>query len=393
MKELVRLRVKPSRDGKRFKYFLDYRDENNKRRRISLGHTDKRKAEKQRTQKERELRMGIVMPQSMRLSSFAEDSLARTGNLVRESTRREYESTMWDFIGVVGNMDYQLVSFKHGERYRQACLNKGNSPATVAKKLKHLKRLFQLAVERDQLEVNPLKRVKAPKLPKKTVEVYTADECSRILKVARDGQKDGALNWELLIIVAVTTGMRRGELLNLVWSDVDFEAKTVEVRPKENTPKTWAWLVKDTDCRTLPLTDEVIAMLAEHRAKQPEGFPYVFVPPLRYEYIQQLREQGKWGLIHSRTNVINRFNTKYKRILKKAGVRELKFHDLRNTALSNWFAGGMREYDVMNLAGHSSFATTHKFYLAVADDLVDRAREAAEKTLRQDLARIWHAAS
>ena len=51
----------------------------------------------------------------------------------------------------------------------------------------------------------------------------------------------------------------------------------------------------------------------------------------------------------------------------------------------------MSELDVMTLAGHSSFATTHAFYLAVADDLVDRARVAAEQGVGKDLARIWHA--
>jgi len=51
----------------------------------------------------------------------------------------------------------------------------------------------------------------------------------------------------------------------------------------------------------------------------------------------------------------------------------------------------MKEYEVMKLAGHSSFSTTHKFYLAVADDLVDRARQATAKALRKDLAHIWHA--
>ena len=50
-----------------------------------------------------------------------------------------------------------------------------------------------------------------------------------------------------------------------------------------------------------------------------------------------------------------------------------------------WFANGMSEYDVMTLAGHSSFATTHKFYLAVADDLVDRARIATAQGLCQKM--------
>jgi len=50
-----------------------------------------------------------------------------------------------------------------------------------------------------------------------------------------------------------------------------------------------------------------------------------------------------------------------------------------------WFANGMSEYDVITLAGHSSFATTHKFHLAVADDLVHRARFATVQGLHQKL--------
>jgi hypothetical protein len=58
------------------------------------------------------------------------------------------------------------------------------------------------------------------------------------------------------------------------------------------------------------------------------------------------------------------------------------------TAISMWLANGMSEYDVMVLAGHSNFATTHKFYLAVADDLVRRARVATAQGLRQKLVRF-----
>ena len=53
--------------------------------------------------------------------------------------------------------------------------------------------------------------------------------------------------------------------------------------------------------------------------------------------------------------------------------------------MTNWFRQGLSENDVMTLAGHSSFATTHDFYLAVADDLVDRARQASAQVLSQDL--------
>ena len=89
--------------------------------------------------------------------------------------------------------------------------------------------------------------------------------------------------------------------------------------------------------------------------------------------------------------MISNFSGTFDKILKWAGVRKRTFHCLRNTAITNWFANGMSEHDVMTLAGHSSFATTHRFYLAVADDLVDRARVAAEQGVGKDLAHIWHA--
>jgi hypothetical protein len=68
-----------------------------------------------------------------------------------------------------------------------------------------------------------------------------------------------------------------------------------------------------------------------------------------------------------------------------SGVRKGQFHDFLRTALTKWLAGGMRECDVMILVGHSRFATTHQFYLAVADDLVDLARAVSEKTENTDL--------
>lgn len=112
MQELVSLGTSPSRGGKMFTYLLDYADENGKRRRISLGHADRRKAESQRKQTERELRMGIIAPASMRLRDFSEDSLAKTGDQIRESTACETRNAMQSFIRVVGDIDFQWVSFR-----------------------------------------------------------------------------------------------------------------------------------------------------------------------------------------------------------------------------------------------------------------------------------------
>jgi hypothetical protein len=135
MRELVRLRTGPSRDGKTFKYLLDYRDENGRRRQISLRHADWRKAKRQRDQKERELRMGVTLPQSMKLSSFLENSERRSRGQVRESTLVERNTAMRHLIEAIGDIDYLKVEHHHGERFVQACLDRGNSLSTINKKI------------------------------------------------------------------------------------------------------------------------------------------------------------------------------------------------------------------------------------------------------------------
>ncbi|MHC4682497.1 MAG: tyrosine-type recombinase/integrase, partial [Planctomycetota bacterium] len=130
---------------------------------------------------------------------------------------------------------------------------------------------------------------------------------------------------------ALVTALRRGELLNATWRDVDFEAKTIDVSPKQSTPETWRWLIKDTDRRTLPLTDELLAMLAEYQASQPSGYPYVFVPLRRYDYIQKLRREGHWTLVDSRLKVVSNFKPNFDKILRRASVRARRFHDLSST--------------------------------------------------------------
>ena len=387
MKELVRLRKRLSRNGKTFVFMLDFVDQDGKRRQVSLGHSDRRKAERQRADKERELRMDILAPSPMKLSNFLEDSLARTGSQIRESTNAERRAATMDFISVVGDINYQAVTLRHAELFRQTCLDRGNRGATVSKKLRQLKRLFQLAVNRKQLDENPIRLVELPKSPKRKIRVFAADECERILKAAQVCQQVDGVRWDLLIAIALTTGARRGEFLNSVWADIDFQKLTFDVSPKDNTAETWQWFIKDTERRTLPLTEQVVAMLAEHQSRQPEGYPYVFVPPHRYDRIQQLRKQGKWTFIDARLNVVNNFGLRFKKILKRASVKTGCFHDFRSTALTNWLAAGMSELDVMRLAGHSSFTTTHTFYLSVADDLVDRARAASAKSIGQNLLR------
>jgi integrase len=386
MKQLVKLWERPSNDGKKFRYYLLYTDEQGKRRQKTLGHSDRRKAERQRAQFERKLSMGILEPDSMKLRDFMTDSLARTGDQIRESTRVDYREAMETFISIVGNMDYRMVQHTHGEFFRQACLDRGDRPATVVKKLKELKRFFTLAVQRKQLGDNPLQYIRLPKVQKPKIRVYTDDELDHMLKIASQFQNEAVLEWDMIITLAITTGMRKSELLNLVWTDIDFGEMVIDVTPKETTTETWEWKIKDTDHRVLPLKEDVSQLLIELQDRRPEGYPYVLVPPGRYDHIQQKsRPSGNWTLSDARNSVINNFTRQFNKILAMAHVKKGTFHDIRKTAITNWFGQDLTEYDVMTLAGHANFATTHKFYLAVADDLIARARKATTHQVSQEL--------
>jgi len=101
-----------------------------------------------------------------------------------------------------------------------------------------------------------------------------------------------------------------------------------------------------------------------------------------YQIIQDRREQGNWTTKDGRCP-LNNFDREFRRILKRARIENGGFHDLRRTCLSRWFANGLTEFDVMNLAGHADFDTTHRFYLAVREDLTDRAREATTAAMKR----------
>lgn len=225
---------------------------------------------------------------------------------------------------------------------------------------------------------------RSPKNPQ--IRVYTEDECSRILRAASRVQNDSVLEWDLTITIAFVTAMRKSELLNLTWADIDFEERTVSVLPKQDADETWEWKIKDTDCRILPLTEDTVRLLARLQNRRPEGYPYVLVPPGRYDHIQKyLRKTGRWSLCHARTSIVHNFNAQFDRILAKAAVKKGTLHDIRRTAITNWFYQDLSIYDVMKLAGHSKFETTYKFYLQVKDGLLDRARKATTRGVSPEL--------
>jgi integrase len=333
--------------------------------------------------------VGLV---SMRLSDFFRDSLARTKGQVRATTLSETARSMKDFVECVGDIDVQEVRYEHGERFIQFCFDRKLSAGTATKKIKHLKRVFQLAEDRGQLDRHPLRKLKPPKVAKRRVRVFTDQECNSLCRAAHQYEEKGRpVKWELLIRMCLGTGMRRGELMNTTWRDIDFANMTVEVSPKKNRADTWEWHIKDADHRTLPLTADLVKLLVERQMAQPEGDPYVFVPMGRYELIQELRRSGQWTVERGRSP-LSKFCHHFNKIRAQAGIESGTFHDLRRTCLSNWVAQGLSLHEVKELAGHAGIDTTERFYLAVRKDVVDRARAASDASCKgRSVARLLRA--
>jgi integrase len=373
-KKLVTLWERPSYDGTSFTYYLLYTDESGKRRQKSLGHADKRKAERQRAKFERHLRMGQVEPRSLTLKELLEDYLERTRTQIEESTANSAAYRMKDFITAVGNIRSDAVTYRHAERFQQYCIDKGLSPASANTHIKMVKRIFSLAVKRGQLEKNPFNGIPLLKVPRGMVRLVTEKEFRRILSAAQDPI------WEARILLAKTSGLRRGEILNLTINDVDFAKEKIVVQPKSSTPYTWRWVVKDKERREAPLVEKAAKLLIMLQEKMPDGHPYFFLTPERYQHLMQLKEAG--SLIDRVAKCPdNNFRRNWGVICGHAGVENATFHDLRATCVTEWFEQGLMPHEIQRLAGHSSIETTMKYYVGFRETMIDRARQASSAAL------------
>lgn len=188
---------------------------------------------------------------------------------------------------------------------------------------------------------------------------------------------------EALFILAVTTGLRQGEILGLRWKDIDFERRQLHVRfslqgtKRENitlgSPKTKAGE------RTVPLGSLAIDALHAHRERQDAERDLVGskwnVPEIVADELTELVFSSPFGNYLSTGTL----NDVFHRVVERAGVngRSLRFHDLRHTAITAWLHDpAIGPKNVQAMAGHQSITTTFDIYGHV---LTDSQRAGADK--------------
>jgi integrase len=277
--------------------------------------------------KKRELIEGQGKPKVGRIlfDRFTEDFLEWSkGNKRPKSSLRD-ECSLKHLQPFLKNRLLSEISPFLIEKYKLKRKEEEAKPRTIAIELACLRHMFNLAMKWGKAISNPVQGVKFPKEPQVKDRILSEEEEVRLLETVRTGHKSKHL--ESIIITALHTGMRKGEILNLKWPNVDFGARVITV---EGT--------KTGEIRRIPMNKKLTGVL--ERAKRESEGEYVF------------SENGKPYLD---------VKTGWWTALEKAGIENFRFHDLRHTFGSRLGMDGIDITAIADLMGHKDISMTRRY--------------------------------
>lgn len=371
------LRVEP---GGSKTYYLRYRMPDGQRGRVKIGsiaaHTPA-EARKEALKKVSEAARGID-PRAVRktkhmtLGDFVKEQYTPTW-LANRRRSKEIASRLEHVFGSLWKTRLNEIRQADVEKIRSKRLSEKKATATVNKEITLLKSVLNRAVEWDFLDRNPLykmRQLKEDKLAK--VRYLSPKEERKLLRKleAREENmragRDSANEWrrerrraELpglrtvafvdalrpIVILSLNTGLRRGEVFNLHWEDVDLERKMLTVRG--STAKTGT-------TRHVPLNSVALDTIAKWRS-QSAGKGLVFPNPKNGQRLDNL-------------------NTSWEGVLEDADIKKFRWHDMRHHFASKLVMAGVDLNTVRDLLGHSDIKMTLR-YAHLAPEIKQQAVE------------------
>jgi integrase len=279
------------------------------------------------------------------------------------------------FENYIGDSIYlRRILPSQAEGFVAARIASGVTIGTVNKDIRTLRHVFDLAIEpRGYLleGQNPFLKIKERKKAEKPIRYISVEGYRALIDAA------SRLWWKGVISIAYCSGLRRSEILNLLWADVDFENQEIRVTAKQSTAQTIEWEPKDHENRAVPVSDETTKLLVDLQAEAEEGNAYLFVSRQRFKRISERVRAGRWN---GKSEIVNNVMRDFEMICRRASIGKCTLHDLRRSALTNW-ARHLPIHVVQQLAGHSDIATTRKYYLSVQSSDIAFAKEAVNKIL------------
>lgn len=292
----------------------------------------------------------------------------------KPSTVAYYEYVIQDIKAYFAGAVLQYIGPVDIQRYlirlRTAVKSQYGKPLsaeTVYHHYRALNMIFSYAEKLELIAKNPMKKVDAPRKERKPVEALSKEETIRFFKALHTCP----LNFRCLLLLMVTTGMRRGECLGLKWSDVDWKAATVKiVRNVTYTPQNGTMVGTPKTAksvRVIPLMEGVLNLLLALKKEVQRKHPNTvlqdaFVFPSEKNLFQP---RNPTGVTH-----------RVKRFMARNDLPDFSPHDLRHSCATLLLGQGADIKSVQEILGHANASTTLNFY--VKADL-EQMREATEK--------------
>lgn len=249
-----------------------------------------------------------------------------------------------------GSMKLRSITPAEIEKFKQKRLSDKTQHGTertiasVNRELEVLRAMLRYAVNEGWLDKSPFERASTTLISKadevKRTRTLSPDEEQRLLAVCV-GKRE---HLRPLVIAAVDTGMRRGELLLLTWSDIDFVSRTITVR---------AMNTKTLKSRVVPMSTRLFLELQKLHNQFPD-------------------REAVFGLADN-------FKRSWGTACRLAGISDLHFHDLRATFCTRLIEAGMPIEQVAKLSGHTQLSTLYAHYLSTTAQAVERAGQLLDR--------------
>lgn len=284
---------------------------------------------------------------------------------IAQSTRDGYEESIRNRLNpYIGEIPLNLLTNIEIQKWVNELNEKNLAPKTVKNVALILHKALDKAVSLRMIQYNPCNGTDLPTIPKYHAQVYSSKEINQALKYAK------GTSTYLIALLGFSVGLRRGELLALTWSDIDFKNKIIHVNKsayKKNgiqqvkQPKTSAGI------RTISVGDNVINDLKQAYT----------------EYINRMNAQG---LLFSHNNLVvckddgtpyheDSITQKWNRFTKKHNLKHIRFHDTRHSNATLLIANNVDPKTVQQRLGHSDIRTTLNIYTHCTKEMDANAAE------------------